>query len=147
MRLPASRRSGAREDATVNLGEPLLNVVNRNKPKTLRGLSQKARGQDRGLLYLPTQTPAPPADRRDLQHPVGQTRNVVSPSSSPGESTPQGAPMGRRVQDEGESEGPPVMGGIGVAPTGNSTPHESGPTSLGSLRTREFDHPAQEASR
>jgi hypothetical protein len=55
----------------VNPGEPLLNVVNRNKPKTLKGLSQKARGQDRGLLPLPTQTPAPPADRRDLQHPVG----------------------------------------------------------------------------
>jgi len=66
----------------VNPGKPLLNVVKGNKPKTLRGLSQKARGQVRGLPHLPTQTPAPPADRRDLQHLVGQTWNVVSPSLS-----------------------------------------------------------------
>lgn len=131
----------------VNPGEPLLNVVNRNKPKTLRGLSQKARGQDRGLLYLPTQTPVPPADRRDLQHPVGQTRNVVSPSLSLREGTSQEVLIERRVQDEGGSEGRPVTGRIGVAPFGQQHPHESGPTSLGSLRTREFDHPAQEASR
>jgi len=66
----------------VNTCEPLLNVVKGTKPKTLRGLSQKARGQARGLPHLPTQIPAPPADRRDLQHPLGQSRNVVSPSLS-----------------------------------------------------------------
>ena len=66
----------------VNPGEPLLNVVKGTKPKALRGLSQKACGQVRGLPHPSTQTSAPPADRRDLQHPTGQTGNVVSPSLS-----------------------------------------------------------------
>jgi len=67
----------------VNIGEPLLNVVKGDKPKTLKGLSQKARGQARGLSHPPTQTARPPADRRDLQHPLDQTWNVVNPSLSP----------------------------------------------------------------
>lgn len=46
--------------------------------------------------------------------------------------------MGLRVKDGGGSEGRPVMGQIGVAPThtGNITPRESGQTSTRSLVTR-----------
>jgi hypothetical protein len=56
----------------VNSGEPLLNVVRSNKPKTLIGLSQKARGPVAEVSYLSTQTKGPPAKRRDLTHPLGQ---------------------------------------------------------------------------
>jgi hypothetical protein len=131
----------------VNTGEPLINVVNRNKPKTLRGLRQKARGPAQEFSPLLAQTAAPPADRRDLQPPTVRTRNVVSPSPSLGVSTPQGALTERRVQDEGGSEGRPVMGRIGGAPTWQQTPHASAQTSLESLLTREFDQPAEEAGR
>ena len=44
-RLPAPRRSGARVDGMANSGELLINVVRSNKPKALRGLNQKVRGQ------------------------------------------------------------------------------------------------------
>ena len=36
------------------------------------------------------------------------------------------------------------MGWIGVAPTGNITPRESGQTSIWSCLTREFDQPPEE---
>ena len=52
--------------------------------------------------------------------------------------------MGRRVEDEGRSEGRSVIGRIGVEPRGEITPRESGPTSLGCLRTRPSDQLAQE---
>src|SRR6516164_11354320 len=48
--------------------------------------------------------------------------------------------MGRRVKDEGGSEGRPVIERIGVI-----TPRESGPTSLGCLRTRPSEELAREA--
>ena len=48
--------------------------------------------------------------------------------------------MGRRVKDEGGSEGRSVIERIGVI-----TPRESGPTSLGCLRTRSSDQLAREA--
>jgi hypothetical protein len=53
--------------------------------------------------------------------------------------------MGQRVHEEGASEGRAVIVRIGVAPTGNITPRESGQTSLWSLSTRELDQLAQEA--
>lgn len=62
---------GGRElgrDGMANRGEPLLNVVMHDKPKVLRGLTQKGCGPDRGLLFPPTQTTRPPADRRSLPH-------------------------------------------------------------------------------
>ena len=51
----ASRWSGARIDGTVNICELLINVVNMNKPKTLIGLGQKARGQVQELVSFLTQ--------------------------------------------------------------------------------------------
>jgi hypothetical protein len=41
-------------NGTVNPGEPLLNVVRTNQPKTLSGLSHKARGREYGLASFPT---------------------------------------------------------------------------------------------
>ena len=55
--------------------------------------------------------------------------------------------MGRRVEEEGGSEGRPVMGRIGVEPAGNITPRESGQTSVWSFLTRELGKPTQGASR
>ena len=52
--------------------------------------------------------------------------------------------MGLRVKEDGESEGRPVMGRIGVAPSGNITPRESGQTSIRSFLTREPELPTPE---
>ena len=52
--------------------------------------------------------------------------------------------MGRRVKDEGGSEGRSVIGRIGVEPPGEITPRESGLTSLGCLRTRPSEQLAWE---
>ncbi len=52
-----------------------------------------------------------------------------------------------RDREEGTSEGPAVMAGIGVEPLATSPRHESGQTSLWSLGTREPGEPIQEASR
>src|SRR5208282_2992589 len=51
---------------------------------------------------------------------------------------------GRRVEEEGGSEGRPVAGRIGVEPSGEITPRESGPTSLWCLRTRPSEQLAWE---
>ena len=53
--------------------------------------------------------------------------------------------MGRRVKDEGGSEGRSVIERIGVEPPGEITPRESGLTSLGCLRTRPSEQLAREA--
>ena len=60
------------------------------------------------------------------------------------ESEPQGKPIGVRAWEDGRSERHPVMGWIGVAPTGNMTPRESGLTSIWSCITREFGQPPEE---
>jgi hypothetical protein len=44
--------------------------------------------------------------------------------------------MGLRIEEDGESERPLVMKGIGVAPWGNITPRESAQTSVWSFITR-----------
>src|SRR5208282_5453369 len=51
---------------------------------------------------------------------------------------------GRRVEEEGGSEGRPVAGRIGVEPSGEITPRESGPTSLWCLRTKPSEQLAWE---
>ena len=82
MCLPASRRVGARVDGTEKVTELLLNVVRTNKPKTLKGLGQKARGGNRCFPFRLSQTRQPPADKQLLTHPMAQKRNVVSPAFS-----------------------------------------------------------------
>ena len=53
--------------------------------------------------------------------------------------------MGRRVEDGGRSECPPVTGGIGVESSGEITPRESGLTSLWCLHTKPSEQLALEA--
>ena len=81
--LRASTWGSTRVDGMENAGEPLIHVVRTNKPKTLRGLSQKACGGHRRFPFLLSQPLAPPADRRLLTHPMAQKRNVVSPALPP----------------------------------------------------------------
>ena len=134
--LQASLRVGARVDGMEKVTEPLLNVVRTNKPKTLLGLSQKARGWHRCFPFHLSQTLSPPAEKRLLTHPMARKGNVVSPASSPaGDSEPQGKPMGCRVEEDGKSEGHPVMGWIGIA----LIPRASELTSIWSFVTRALD--------
>ena len=60
------------------------------------------------------------------------------------ESTPQGKPIDVREWEDGRSERHPVMGWIGVEPTGDITPRESALTSVWSCITREFGQPPEE---
>jgi len=53
-----------------NICELLINVVNDDKPKTLKGLNQKVRGMDKALRFRFTQPSVPPANRQILSHPV-----------------------------------------------------------------------------
>jgi len=46
--------------------------------------------------------------------------------------------MALRVEEDGESEGQPVMGWIGIEADANIIPRESGQTSIGSLITKTF---------
>ena len=83
----------------------------------------------------------PPADRQNLTL-LGNGIHAErgKPGALPdGDSEPQGKPMGRRVGDDGESEGRFVMKRIGVAPEGNSTLRASALTSIGSFVTRKSD--------
>jgi RNA-directed DNA polymerase len=52
--------------------------------------------------------------------------------------------MGRRVKEDGKSEGRSVIERIRVEPAGNITRRESEPTSVWSSLTREFDEPIPE---
>jgi len=68
----------------VNRGEPLLNVVNENKPKRLKRsthrLGPKGTGSGSGVPNSPDADAVPSAERRNLS-PSSQvrSRNVVSP--------------------------------------------------------------------
>ena len=53
----------------ANSGELLINVVRSSKPKALRGLNQKVRGQVQGCLPSPVVAVEPPAKRQSLNHP------------------------------------------------------------------------------
>jgi hypothetical protein len=70
----------------VKTSEPLINVVNENKPKVLRvparnhRLGPKGKGSGIGVPNSPIADGAPPAKRRNLTHRNQvQSRNVVSP--------------------------------------------------------------------
>ena len=143
-RLLAPRRSGARVDGMANPGELPINAVRTDKPKALRGLDQKVCGQVQGSPPSPAVAVGATGGEAEPKPSVIHPWDVVSPSSSLRVGPPQGASMGRRVEDEGGSEGRSVIGRIGVEPPGEITPRESGPTSLGCLRTRPSEQPAQE---
>ena len=145
-RLPASRRSGARVDGRANSGELPINVVRTSKPKMLIGLNQNGTWPGAGVSPFPCRRCRAIGEQAEPTPSVIHPWNVVSPSSSPrGRPSARGSPMGRRVKDEGGSEGRSVIERIGVEPPGEITPRESGPTSLGCLRTRPSDQLAREA--
>jgi hypothetical protein len=76
------------------------------------------------------------------------SRNVVSPllsCANPQEGAPQGDLTGQRVKEEGGSEGRLVTGRIGVEPAGDSTPRETGQTSLWCWCPRTLGQPLGEA--
>ena len=147
-RLLAPRRSGAKVDGMANSSELLINVVRSSKPKALTGLNQKVRGQVQRDLPSPVVVVRATGGEAEPKPSVVHPWNVLSPSSSSrGRPSARRLLMGRRVKDEGRSECPPVAGGIGVESSGEITPRESGPTSLGSFVTREPGKPLQGASR
>ncbi len=114
----------------VNESELLINVVMHNKPKMLRGLSQKARGQvqrvNGSLTWLLFH-------RRKRQHLTysGTHAERGKPVTLPlRESEPQDEPIELQVWDNRKSESSTVIVGIEVEPAGNITSHESGQTSV-----------------
>ena len=67
----------------------------------------------------------PPAERRNLTHTVTvaeRGKPVVSPADRVLESDSPEKPKGRRVREEGASEGRSVMEWIGIEPQGNIIP-------------------------
>jgi hypothetical protein len=135
-------------DGMANSGELLINVVRSNKPKALRGLNQKVRGRVQRDLPSPVVVVRATGGEAEPTPSLIHPWNVVSPSSSSrGRPSARRLLMGRRVEDGGRSECPAVTGGIGVESSGEITPRESGPTSLGSFITREPGKPLQGASR
>ncbi len=103
----------------VNIGELLINAVNRNEPKRPIGSDQKVSGQVWDASNSSHAVVAPPANRQDLT-PSGICVELGKRRSSPirfypgWESKPQGEPMELRVAEVGESECHPVIGWIEV---------------------------------
>ena len=62
MRLPAPRRSGARESGMANTCESLINAVNQSQPKVLTGWDQNGTWSEQGLIALLPQIARPPAE-------------------------------------------------------------------------------------
>ncbi len=136
-RLPASRRSGARVDGMANPGELPINVVRSNKPKALRGWNQTVCGQVQGPLPSPAVAVAATGGEAEPKPSPICPWNVVNPSLSLwGRFAARRLPTERRVKEGGRSERRPVIGRIGVESSGEITPRQSGPTSLGSFVTR-----------
>ena len=108
---------GARNDGMRNICELLLNVVNLDRPKVLTGLDQKVRGMVGMLLFRPTRSTIPPANRQTLTHRVKLAElgkpNCLHRCYSM-ESEPQGKQTGEWVKEVGESEGRSVMERIRV---------------------------------
>ena len=109
-RLPASRRSGTRVDGMANSSELPINVVRTSKPKMLTGLNQNGTWPGAGVSPFPGRRCRATGGEAEPTPSVIHPWNVVSPSSSPrGRPSARGSPMGRRVKDEGGSEGRSVI--------------------------------------
>src|SRR4030095_1858293 len=125
-------------EGMVNTCALSINVVMSDKPKMLRGLSQKALERVQGLDNTLSWTRNATGGQR-APHPfVSTLRNVVSPYCSCRKgrevARPTNGSAGRGV---GKSEGHPVMGWIRVAPvTGQHHPTRKRQTSLRCLGTR-----------
>jgi hypothetical protein len=130
----------------VNPGERLINVVTDDQPKRLTGLSQQGMGWVPGFTS-PRSGTLHTTGGKSGPHPCGGrdgTRSARRPPDAGREL--QGAPRGRRGEDDGARECRPVMGRIGVARRSHITPRASGQTAIGSHITRAFGQPTQEAT-
>jgi hypothetical protein len=88
-----------------------------NKPKMLSGFDQNGMWPGAGTQRFPAADDAPPAERHDLTR-SGTNVEHGKPVALPlGERKSQDDLMGLRAEDEGASEGRPVMGRIGIAST------------------------------
>lgn len=105
----------------ANVSEHLIKTVIHNKPKMLTGLNQKVSGQVWVLQKSPIMGVASPVDRMSLKRNKLETWNTVSPMLSSWVAQPQGLAMGQWVEEDGKSEGHPVMGWIEVEPQGDIT--------------------------
>jgi hypothetical protein len=98
-------------DGRVNIGELSINVVRRNKPKMLRGLSQNGTVAGTGFLHTLSWTPNATGKQRAPHPSLSTLWNVVSPYCS----LSRGRKAARPTDDDagkgvGKSEGRPVMG-------------------------------------
>jgi hypothetical protein len=84
----------------------------------LSGLDQKVRGQVRGLHFPPAQMASHRRIAAALPTPVTAAQRGKPVALPCGVGRPQGRLTGRRVKDRGASQRRPVMGRIGVEPTG-----------------------------
>ena len=105
-------------DGMVNVCELSINVVKSDKPKMLRGLSQKAPQWVQGLPRTLSWTPNATGEQREPNPSLSTLWNVVSPYRSCRETgrkavRPTEGGVGRGV---GKSERRPVTGRIRVAP-------------------------------
>jgi hypothetical protein len=90
-----------------------------------------------------TRTSVPPVERQGLNPLVTHAKHgkpVFLPARAGG---PQGKLLGMQVEDTGESEGRPVMGGIGIEGKPDIILLEREQTSGGSLVAREFEEPSE----
>jgi hypothetical protein len=98
----------------ANTCELLINVVIGSQPKMLTGWDQNGKGSVQGFVDPLPQTVRFPANRQSLTYRVHQEERgkpVVLPQ---GTAHREVVPKGRRVNEEGASEGRPVMGRIGI---------------------------------
>ena len=87
------------KDGMGKITELLINVVNLNKPKVLKGLNQKVSSLDRRVFSSSTQSCMTGGGQTDPNPFVLDKRNVVSPMiSTKVESRPKGGPIGQRVR-------------------------------------------------
>jgi len=102
----------------ANRSEPLINVVKPSQPKVLTGWDQNGTRSVQGLMCSLPQTSRPLAERRSLTHRIHQEERgkpvVLPQGTAPRKGPVRGRLKGRRVKEEGASEGRPVTGRIGV---------------------------------
>ena len=110
----------------------LVSIVTPNKPKRLKGLSQKACRQVRVLLSGPTRTKALPVYRANLNHLVkfAEHGNAASPA---------------RPRDRADLTARRVRGrSLGMTEEANASGNAlDRPTSVGSILARELAEPSK----
>lgn len=124
--------------------ELLINSVIYEEPKRLTGSGQNGMWAGHGVCLSPCQRSIRPSEEREvplLSHLAGHERGKphALPCVAHGQDTRKSVPQAQEVKEVGESECPPVMGGI--APDGAP---ERGQTSDWSHFAREPAEPSKE---